>query len=467
MKSPFLAGLTAILVLSYTHAEEKSKPTKQTTKDPETILTLPGVTADKAAGCVTISATATGLKSNDACEFLLITSNSGHDYESIAISKASAADINKAMAFLGFSRGECVNYEKLRFWPKGERMAITFQGPNKKQVRAEKLLLDTRAEKTLPEKGFMYTGSIDQPKNNKESEVYADDGTPGAIISSYNEPTTVFDTPDLASQEYMYGNIVPNPAYLFETGAALSIRVEQLLKKGESTIIELSMNVKPSSSDNASGIEGLSMKVTDKAGKLLNDKDNTITGALKVISEIAGKKQDVFLSIKASDTVTIKQYSDLARVLQSIETPNGVRIEPPCEGALYYKAFMPDPEFLNRKTRIMHPWELRLKKDGDKLSGTLTQTRNEWADETMVPIIHTADTPVAGGEDIRKAFEADAEKSQKQETAPNIRVMLVIAAGDMKVGEMISFIKPILKTHGTVHVFTEDVLKKVSLKESE
>ena len=62
---------------------------------------------------------------NGLAEFFIIGEQSGHGYEAVAVSFASAADIVDGLVFIGMERGRPVDFEKLCLWPKGERVKVS------------------------------------------------------------------------------------------------------------------------------------------------------------------------------------------------------------------------------------------------------------------------------------------------------------------------------------------------------
>ena len=91
------AVLSAALDESFAAAKEKFGA------DTNRYFVARGVLADREARTVRLDAFATGIRPGAIAEFLLITLNSGHEYESVFQTFALAADIARAFEFLGVS----------------------------------------------------------------------------------------------------------------------------------------------------------------------------------------------------------------------------------------------------------------------------------------------------------------------------------------------------------------------------
>ena len=77
-----------------------------------------GLLANRREKWVRIAAEATGVPSGDPMEFWLISQESGHDYEAVAVSFAQPSDVHEALVFIGLTPGWPVSYNRFRFWPK-------------------------------------------------------------------------------------------------------------------------------------------------------------------------------------------------------------------------------------------------------------------------------------------------------------------------------------------------------------
>ena len=196
--------------------------------DANRYLVRRGLVADRTTRRITIRAEATGISSTEPVEFFLIGPESGKGYESLATSFAKPSDIDAAIQFLGLPRGRSVDFNKLLFWPKGERVRMTFDWLEPpaaenartpaaaRSIRVENLLSDRNAANgALRETGLVFVGSGPLADDAGQSRYAADVGDPGSIASNYNEPTTVLDLPMVARQSAVYASRTANGTYRF------------------------------------------------------------------------------------------------------------------------------------------------------------------------------------------------------------------------------------------------------------
>ncbi|GAI08008.1 unnamed protein product, partial [marine sediment metagenome] len=167
---------------------------------------------------------------------------------------------------------------------------------------------------------------------------------------------------------------------------------------------------------------------------------------LEKFAKMTETGHDPFVTLRFGDDLTLKAVHDLCVILSSIETEKGIRIEPPLPGHLYYKAFMPDESFRQREERISQPWELHLSVENSKITGVLTQIEQIWKDGKVWPDLKVKDYPVADPEALRKELD---------NRGPGLPVVLVFAQSGVTYGQLTTFIKPVLSTHPTIHVFAD------------
>ena len=148
-----------------------------------------GLLANRKEKWVRIMAEATALLPTSQSEFFLITENSGHDYEAIAISFAKPSDVHFALEFIGMKAGRPVNMEKYCFWPKGERViaTVTWNAGKEMRARAESLVTNRKMGGPLPQDGFVFVGSVmrDPLDGSAGPKVYAADAFGPNCIASY------------------------------------------------------------------------------------------------------------------------------------------------------------------------------------------------------------------------------------------------------------------------------------------
>jgi len=415
------------------------------------ILVLPGLVADRRDKSVWVQARTTDLGENDPVEFFLIAETSGHAYEALAVSFALPSDIHKALLFIGMTPGSPVNRRELRFWPKGERVLMSFRygdalsGPP--SVRAERLLLDRRTGRPLVPRGLVFVGSFftEQPETSGEKVYAADRLEPHSIASSYNEATTVFDVPRQEWQSDVYGSLTPNPEQRLPAGDLIDVLIEPEHKDGTRRVAALRLDVQVGPPGKAQGVAALVLHLVDGEGRTLNSATH-LNGVLEELNALADQDRDVFLSLKVDSAVPLGALRELCVVLSSIETERGVRVDPPLPGHLYYKALLPDEKHRDREQRISQPWELHLRAQGKAVGGRLVHIEQIWPEDALRPDLKATEWEVEDPGALRRELNT---------RGPGMPVILVFTRSELPHGALMHFLDPVLSTHGTIHVFLE------------
>ncbi|MCX7591456.1 MAG: YdjY domain-containing protein [Kiritimatiellae bacterium] len=411
------------------------------------VLVLPGLVADRRTKQVHIVGEATGIGKDDPIEFFLIAEDSGRDYEALAFSFAKPSDIHKALEFVGLTPGRPVDYGKLHFWPKGERVFVTFKLRQKgaKEIRAESLVIDLRTGKPLPTKGLVFVGSILVETPDKPgTKVYAADAhEPKAIAANYNELTTVLDVPYQAPQSEVYRHQMANPEFLFPRGGLLDILMVPEYREGKKRVLDLHLYVE-------SGTKKLPVSLGDLVFRLEGENRNpgerlTLNQLLETFVAFTEAGRDPFVVLSFADDLPVGVLRELCAILKTIDNESGIRIEAPPPGQLYYKAFSPNEEFRDREKRLTQPWELKLS-TGDRVSGILVQIDAIWPATDPQPTLKIREIPVPNAQSLRKELDA---------RGPGLPVILVYAPPGLTHGQLMSFVGPVLSTHNTIHVFVE------------
>ena len=414
------------------------------------VLSLPGVTADRTAQTVRVRARATGVAPNAQAEFLLIAPNSGHDYESIAVAEAKAADIHRALEFLGVNPGRPVDPMKLHFWPRGERVRVDFEwkpagAATACCVRAEETILDRRTGRPLPAEGFVFTGSewlAAEGATNAAREYAADTLEPNSIVSLFNLGGSVFDIPRRGTQGELYDYQVANPAHAFPTNAPLEVVFRpEPRSNGVPRAADVTLAVEPP----AAGAPGLRYGLRDAGGRALSA-GPALDMAATALDALAAQGREPFVTVRIDSAVRLAQLGGLGEAVVALVERHGARIEPPPEGQLYYKAFAPDPTMRDRAERIAQPWELRVRAEGGAVTGVLTKIERNRDLVTDQPTFETKDFPCGSPAALRAALDRNG---------PGLPVIIVYAPAAMAYGELASFLRPALPTHPVIHVFAE------------
>ena len=416
--------------------------------DCASVKVFPGMVADREAGRLTLDAVATGLKPGEIAEFVLVGPGSEHGYEAIAVSHADARSVHEGLVFLGIKPGKPVDPASLRFWPKGERVNVTFEVEKDGRTissTAEGLIDDKRTGKSLRTAGFVFVGSsmIEDPSDSQKVVYAADHRGPHSIISNYNEPDTVLDVPRQAAQGEVYDHQVVSAGLDLEKGSPIKIVISPERRKGESArVMDFDLKVRPGVGSSGTGLAGLVFDIGSADGP--QKKDASLNEVLELLTSVVEKQHDPFVSLELGEGITIADANAVCRILASIETETGIRVEPPSAGQLYYRAFMPREDFRSRSSRFAQPCELHLRQGEDgNIDAELVEITQSWSDGKLKPDLSTKTIAVSSPEVLEKELAS----------RDTMRVILVFAGEGITLGKMRSFIRPVQDTHPTIHVY--------------
>ena len=430
--------------------------------DDTNILVLPGLVANKRKQRVEVTAESAGLKEGAPCEFTVVGETSQHAYEALLISFAQPSAVHQALKFIGKEPGEPVDPEALRFWARGECFQLSILRGDEPPIRLEKLFVDRRTGKTLPESGFRFIGSRMAPApNDPGKKAYAADVyQPMAIVSLFNSTYSVLEVPYTADKGGVYQNTSINPEQKLDDDGLLTLVIEPLNKGDARRAKDLVLEVQaaqPAAPASVTGLQRLnclSFQLKD-AATVLNHKPN-LSSVMESLAPLDRKRNDYFLTVRFGDEIDLGSAQELAKILAIIDCERGVRVEPPPTNQLYYKAFMPDRELLDREARFYHPWELALsEKDGD-VSGRLLRINSVYRNGATKSELEITEVPLASPQEFRKELEAEAERTKKAKTMAKPPVIMVFAPASLKYGQLMKFLELALPTHKTIHVYVDE-----------
>lgn len=412
------------------------------------LLVRRGLVADRTTRSVMLDAEATGLKAREIVEFPIISENSGHDYEALLMAFAKPSDIVAALEFVGVPRGRPATPEKLALWPKGERVRVTVEFPDGSRKPIEDLILDLRdGEKPLPSLGFIHAGSVWTDRDG-QPHCAADDGGPGSVASSYNEPTTVLDMPRLAQQGEVYERFIANPATVLpkDQFVALWLSPEPRPAEHPQRVTELTLAIQCPEGMTEIAAAQFRLFETRQGGDSATAQP--LADALRSCKAYLPDR-DPYVTLDWGDALSLRAAVDLAGVLGVLDNEDGLRIEPPKAGQLYYKAYTPRAEWRDRAQRATQPCELRFaRKDDGAVAATLVRIEELWDanPDNLRPDLKVHEQPIAGPEALPAALAA---------TNVELPVLLLFAPGDLTLGAVMPYVRAVQATHANIHVFVE------------
>ncbi|OGV63696.1 MAG: hypothetical protein A2283_13360 [Lentisphaerae bacterium RIFOXYA12_FULL_48_11] len=441
----------AIRARNKARVEQIFKSNQEKYKGNSDMLVLPGLIADRKAKHLSFLAESTGLSKGSPIEFFLVGENSGHAYEALSVSFASPGNVQKALEFIGMLAGRSSDLRKCLFWPKGERVITTFSSLDPdiplKPIRAEKLVLDSRTKKTLPDCGLVFTGSImiEMPDQPDKKVMAVDAREPNSIASTYNAFETVIDVPFSWSQKSAYGNILVNESHLIKAGCFMKVTMEPEYKDGKKRVIDLQLEMAIRPDSQGKTIDDIDFRVQTTAGEKLN-KDFTLNTMLKLFDSLNNEGHDPFVAVRLPDGMTAKAASEICSILSKIDTEHGIRIEPPDNGHLYYRAFTPNEKMRNRADRFAQPLELGISITNAGVVAVLTKIQQVWKSNTVDPDLKADDYPVNTPEELQKKLK---------EIGTDIPVIFVFADPCVTYGQIMSYIRPVLESFPMIHVYVK------------
>jgi hypothetical protein len=205
----------------------------------------------------------------------------------------------------------------------------------------------------------------------------------------------------------------------------------------------------------AKGKTNLSVEftLTDASGRSIL-KRQTLAEVLVVFGAMKRDGRDPFVSVHFSAELKLGVVRHVCRVLQAIDTERGIRVEPPARQQLYYEAFLPDAQLLDRDKRITDPWEVHLRRNGnDQIVARVIRHKSQFVDGRREASVISQDTLFAL--DLRRHLDAEASLRKSAGQRPGPRVLIVFGKSDMDYRELVNFLTPAMATHNVIHVFLD------------
>lgn len=428
-------------------AEAQYKADLEKYKDNPNFLVLPGLVADRKEQTVDVICETTTLAARSSSEYLIVSQHSSHGYEAMLWSFAMPSDLHAALEFIGMRAGAPRDYSQLRFWSKGDRVNA-FVVIHDDEIPIEHLILNSDTGETLPEEGWVFTGSmtIDNPTGGTERVYLADEYDPRSIIAAYNEPASILDPPWQASKGEFYDTHVASPEFAVKAHELVTVRFEPQLKDGQSRMRDLTLEVS----------KDMDFTLKDaKTGKVMGDQ-RTFECALAECKKIIAEQKEPYLTMKFDDSLQLAHIQRIATVLMLLDGPQGIRIEPPSKQRLYYKAFLPNQSWLEPEDRMEQPWEVHIQTNGGKLSASMVMYDTHWKQGQSRPDLTKRSYDVKTGEEIRKRLEMEFKERKDASRRPPPSVLLIFVKPDVTYGTLLNFIGPAIEAYSTVHLFLEE-----------
>lgn len=271
------------------------------------------------AAAFTFTATATGVEKGTPIEFLFAGKDSDRDYETMFLLDLPIADFCREMEKAGMPRGVPTDVRNCRLWPVG--------CPAEFKPGLEEFI-DSTMPKGLPLAGAIYTGGTRGVDDVPEAAT----NMPAAVFSLY----TLSQAPFVFNGIYAQGDV-----YGCHTA-------KRTLKKGERFTFTVNWNA-----DKAPR----RMKIVIRPGNAAEQ--------LKIVKE-AAEKGEIDLSVEFDGELTVAEATAAANAFAMIDSQR-VKINGVENGKLFYRAFMPLVKWIDRKERLVQPFELTINGADEKL----------------------------------------------------------------------------------------------------
>jgi len=387
-------------------------------------------------------ATATGVDDSTPLEFILITPDSGHDYESVAISTLSAQEVVDGLIELGAVAAHPADPGTLRFWPKGEWLEIdvSFEQDEKTVTHpVGELIWNNPANTSLAEESWTFCGSILQPDENGKPTLLADLREPGSILSTYNDPETVLDRTVQASKGVVYGSLIVNTNLQLMEGQDLTFSIRR--KSADKTFQAVDVPILAESTD-----DGFVFTIRTPAGK-----EQMVSGGVDHLIDSLVSMQEthpnLYVSLLPGNTLPLADVATLYHRATSIEEQHALRLNPPMSPHFFFQSFLPDPSFREPDQRPSQPWELHIKQNLSEQCIDLVRYEVVERDDLGVPTFKEQRFSSLTQEDLVKHLEL------KEYDLP---VLLVFAPPTLMYGDLTRILDPIRDSYDTFYFYIDE-----------
>ena len=289
------------------------------------------VTYDAAKHSVTFTAASTDCGVDAQLEFLFVGPSSDRAYEAMFVTDDPISEIVAAFEKAGIPSGKAFNPSQCRLWPVGKLLHIE---------PSFMTFLKDHLDKPL--QPLVYTGGL----RNAKGELLAETQMPQALFALYSCPQSPILFEDNMEQSLTYGRF--SPLVKIPKGEKRSFTFTW---KGEKDYISKTLKLSKGSAA-SEAIKSL----------ILEAKDSKLTF-------------DILCDFAAD--MTLKEAIDVANALQLIDSPK-IKINGFKDSQLFYKAFLPQVKWRDRKERLAQPPEVRFGTNG---TFSVTQVLEDWSDE--------------------------------------------------------------------------------------
>ena len=437
---PPTASNTWLQVTNATVSKQVSDQIESLAPNDENLFARPGVWTDQKNKTVYLLGEMSDMNPGETIEFFLISKKSGHNYEALTIAYAVPSDFHAALESIGLKPGYPVHPDKLRFWPRGDRLTLEVAHAEADKLHWQPLLhlaRDLDANGIPTNSHFVFVGSemVDAPGEATNLVYAADVYSPVAMAANYNESRTVLDLPRQISKGAAYGKHQYDPTKKLPKFKPVLIRARPV--EGDPIEQDVTLTLL---SDEDSAVFGYQHGDTKLAGDA-----KTVLGKIRGLIE-AGYEPHV--TVTFDDALTLSDAWRMGLALERLERPDGIRIGPPQEGHPYFRAFLPNEQFRERTGRPLQPYELHL----ERPIPVLQKIKESYVEGQIEPDFTVTD--------IKMKSEADWKTFVEGQPDAILPPLFIYADGKTTYAQLMEWIGPALKRFGILYVFKEDAIEE-------
>ncbi len=375
-----------------------------------------GVVADRAARTVTFLMEATGIGPAEPLEFFAIGPLSDRAYESFGVTVASPAAIAAAIESIGVPQGVATDPFLARMWPQGERLTLTavpYGGGKESVVYTFSGLLADKQEQNegevlkLP---LVYTGGSRDAQNRPVAAT----NIPCAVFALYSHGPSLLQLDGRFDQSSTYGRFT----------ASKNLPAGTLLE------ITLSWN-------GARRVKERTPTVTS----------TNIGDILKELKADATPESDLYVRLAFDSSVTVSRAIEIAKAFEMLDG-SVLKMNGAADGHFFYKAFLPDSAWRDRRGRLFQPFEIRLGADGKR---TFTFVEEDWSGEGLDPVLKPKTRTVASWKELPACIAQTGEQGEK------VTVAFIYAPANAPVVSLTPLLKVLFPRIATFYIFSEPV----------
>jgi hypothetical protein len=252
---------------------------------------------------------------------------------------------------------------------------------------------------------------------------------------------------------------VVNPATAFNRGELLTVVMRPREGNGDAPLKrELVLRVGGAAAGETNAAVTAALQLGIRAGDDLyqGSVSDEMLKALMTNLESMAEGQVAHMELDVEDSTPLQDAQKTATVMAVLESMGGLMVNPPPDGQLYYRGFIPDRRWLDPAGRPAQPWELHLKRHEGGMTGEMVMNQAVWNDVDSTRSFTRTVVPVATPGAVRLQLDADSAARAEAGDAAAPAALLAYATKGMTVGDVMTFLRPVLSTHGAVYIFLEE-----------